>query len=88
MKVAIIGSGISGLYIGLLMKIMNHEFHIYEKNSIVGGRIKMIKFDGENLVSGAGIGRGKDNLLSNLCQPSIVHNYFCHVYTFKVFNFY
>ena len=28
----------------------------------------MIKFDGENLVSGAGIGRGKDNLLSNLCK--------------------
>jgi protoporphyrinogen oxidase len=70
MKVCIIGSGISGLYSALLLQKSGIEdITIFEKNDIIGGRIKTINFDGMDVVAGAGIGRyGKDNLLYNLCQ--------------------
>lgn len=78
MKVCIIGSGISGLYTALLLiKNPKIDITIFEKNEIIGGRIKTIEFDGENVVAGAGIGRyKKDVLLYNLCkelgvEPSI-----------------
>jgi len=70
MKVCIIGSGISGLYSALLLQKSGIEdITIFEKNDIIGGRIKTINFDGMDVVAGAGIGRyGKDKLLYNLCQ--------------------
>lgn len=70
MKVCIIGSGISGLYSALLLKKNGiHDITIFEKNDIIGGRIKTIEFDGMDVVAGAGIGRyKKDVLLYNLCK--------------------
>ncbi len=70
MKIAVIGSGISGLYISLLLlqKYNNAEITIYEKNNKIGGRIKTSKFDNINIIEGAGVGRFKsDKLLYNLC---------------------
>lgn len=68
MKVCIIGSGISGLYAGLLLKNNKHDITIFEKNKIIGGRIKNRTFDGDRVVAGAGIGRKSDTLLQKLCN--------------------
>lgn len=69
MKIAIIGSGISGLYCAYILKKNGHDVDIYEKNSNIGGRVKVIEFDGIDVVSGAGIGRKKkDKLLFKLCK--------------------
>lgn len=73
MKIAIIGSGISGLYTAYKLKkkhgLLNSQIDIFEKNKIIGGRIKTIEFDDENVIAGAGVGRlKKDKLLFNLCK--------------------
>jgi len=69
MKVAVIGSGISGLYCAYKLKNLGHHVDIYEKNKEIGGRVKVIKFDGIDVVAGAGIGRKrKDKLLYKLCK--------------------
>ena len=69
MKVAVIGSGISGLYCAYKLKNLGHHVDIYEKNKEIGGRVKVIKFDGIDVVAGAGIGRKrKDKLLYELCK--------------------
>lgn len=73
MRIVIIGSGISGLYTAYQLKkkykMKNSQIDIYEKNNIIGGRIKTIKFDNENVVAGAGIGRfKKDKSLLKLCK--------------------
>ena len=71
MKVAIIGSGISGLYSAYLLKKndITSDITIYEKNKVIGGRIKNTLFDTINVVDGAGVGRFKtDILLYKLCQ--------------------
>ena len=69
MKVAVIGSGISGLYCAYKLKNLGHQVDIYEKNKEIGGRVKVIKFDGIDVVAGAGIGRKrKDKLLYKLCK--------------------
>lgn len=69
MKVGIIGSGISSLYTAYSLHKKNIDFNIFEKNSKIGGRIEMIKFDNLDVVSGAGIGRlHKDALLFALCK--------------------
>ena len=39
MKFTIIGGGITGLYIGYLLKLANIDFVIYEKSDILGGKI-------------------------------------------------
>ena len=49
----IIGSGISGLYLGYLLK--NKKFLILEKNDHIGGRIQQINFHGQTVQLGAGI---------------------------------
>lgn len=67
-KIAIIGSGISGLFAGLILKINNVQVTIFEKNKKIGGRIKMVDFDGEKVIAGAGIGRKEDKLLYALCK--------------------
>jgi len=67
-KIAIIGSGISGLFSGLLLKSNGADVTIFEKSNQIGGRIKMIDFDSENVIAGAGIGRQNDKLLYNLCK--------------------
>ena len=54
MKIAIIGSGISGLYLGLILKSKNYDFDIYEKNNSIGGRIEVVEFDNIPVVAGAG----------------------------------
>lgn len=70
MKIAIIGSGIAGLFSGLTMKnrLEGSEITIFEKNNRIGGRIKMDNFEGQEIIAGAGIGRKQDRLLYNLCK--------------------
>jgi len=92
MNIAIIGSGISGLYTGYYLKKnkSNINFDIFEKNNHIGGRIKMIKFDGIDVVAGAGIGRfKKDKLLLSLCKELNVLKSIYNVdksYTFEPLN--
>lgn len=64
MKVAIIGSGISGLYSGYKLKKKGYEIDIYEKNNIIGGRVKVVKFDDIDVVAGAGILRYNKDILT------------------------
>lgn len=46
MKIIIIGAGLTGLYIGYMLKNINIDFDIYDKTSRPGGKIKTIdKFD-------------------------------------------
>jgi len=65
----IIGGGISGLYSAYKIKELSPDstFLILEKNKKIGGRLGNYKFYGENIVTGAGIGRkDKDKLLLDL----------------------
>ena len=39
MKIVIIGGGITGLYIGYMLKKHNIDFDIYERSNIIGGKI-------------------------------------------------
>ncbi len=55
MRIAIIGSGIAGLYLGYKLKSLGIDFDIYEKNSIIGGRVKVINFEDFDVNAGAGI---------------------------------
>jgi protoporphyrinogen oxidase len=64
MKVAIIGSGISGLYSGYKLKKKGYDIDIYEKNNIIGGRVKVVKFDDIDVVAGAGILRYNKDVLT------------------------
>jgi len=70
MKIAIIGAGISGLYCALKLKLKYNinEVTVFEKQSIIGGRVEVINFDGIDVVSGAGIGRQRDIHLLELCK--------------------
>ena len=69
MKIAIIGAGLSGLYSAWLLQNHNNVVVIYEKGEEIGGRIKMVKFAGRDVVAGAGIGRYEtDKLLYGLCE--------------------
>jgi len=70
MKIAIIGSGISGLFSALILKnsIKHYKITIFDKNNEIGGRIKMVDFDGKEVIAGAGIGRKQDKLLNDLCK--------------------
>ena len=69
MKIAIIGSGIAGLYLGNKLKNKGYDFDIYEKNNIIGGKIKMVDFDGNDVVAGAGIlTMNKDKRMIDLCK--------------------
>ena len=62
MKIAIIGSGIAGLFSGLMIKnsLKDSEVTIFEKNKKIGGRIKIVNFEGQEVIAGAGIGRKND----------------------------
>jgi hypothetical protein len=90
MNIAIIGSGIAGLYCAYKLKNSGNKIDIYEKNNEIGGRVKVIKFDGIDVVAGAGIGRKrKDKLLFKLCQELNVttHEYKTNFsYTFKPYD--
>jgi len=70
MKIAIIGSGISGLFSGIMLKygLKNSIVTIFKKNDRIGGRIKNVNFEGKEVIAGAGIGRKKDVNLYNLCK--------------------
>ena len=78
MKIAIIGSGISALYLGYKLKNKGYDFDIYEKNNSIGGRIKVVDFEDIPVVAGAGILRfKKDKIMYNLCKELGVET---HVY--------
>jgi hypothetical protein len=67
--IIIIGSGISGLYLGYLLKRQKKDFIILEKDSRYGGRVFVEDFEDKKVNLGAGIGRfNKDKTLYNLCQ--------------------
>ena len=81
MKIAIIGSGISGLYLGYKLKNKGYDFDIFEKNNIIGGRIKVVDFEDIPVVAGAGILRlKKDKIMYNLCKELGVET---HIYKTK-----
>lgn len=66
--IIIIGAGISGLYLGYMLKKQRKDFLILEKENRYGGRVRVDNFEGESVVLGAGIGRfDKDQTLYNLC---------------------
>jgi phytoene desaturase len=44
-KIAIIGSGFSGLSAAAYLSADGHEVHVYEKNELVGGRARQFKTD-------------------------------------------
>jgi protoporphyrinogen oxidase len=48
--------------------LLNSQIDIFEKNKKIGGRVKTVEFDNENVIAGAGIGRKKDKLLFKLCN--------------------
>ena len=76
--IIIIGAGISGLYLGHLLKKSGKDFLIIEKDSRYGGRVHVDDFEGESVVLGAGIGRlEKDKTLYDLCKSlsAPVHTY-------------
>lgn len=66
----IIGSGIAGLYMAYkILSNSDESFIILERNNkkMIGGRVKISKFHGTNVLGGAGIGRfNKDYLLKKL----------------------
>lgn len=90
MKIAIIGCGISSLYLAHKLLKKNYDFDIYEKNNNIGGRIKVVDFDDLEVISGAGILRfNKDKMMLKLCKELNVetHNYKTEFsYTFKPLN--
>jgi hypothetical protein len=84
--IIIIGGGISGLYTAYKIKEMNNniKFLILEKDIKIGGRLGNYKFYGENVVTGAGVGREMDNKLIKLLKDlSIKINYFDINYDFS-----
>jgi hypothetical protein len=67
--IIIIGAGISGLYMGYILKKLNKDFIIIEKEDRYGGRVYVDKFIDKEVPLGAGIGRfKKDKLLYSLCK--------------------
>lgn len=67
--IIIIGAGISGLYMGYILKKLNKEFIIIEKSNRYGGRVHMDYFLDKEVPLGAGVGRfNKDKLLYELCK--------------------
>lgn len=67
--IIIIGAGISGLYLGYLLKTINKDFIIIEKEKKYGGRVLVEDFEGTMVNLGAGVGRQeKDILLDRLCK--------------------
>jgi hypothetical protein len=67
--IIIIGGGISGLYCAYRLEQLypNIKIIIIEKESTLGGRLRMTTFDDKKVVCGAGIGRiHKDVLLQKL----------------------
>jgi hypothetical protein len=67
--IIIIGAGISGLYIGYILKKLNKDFVIIEKDNRYGGRVYVENFLDKQVPLGAGIGRfEKDVLLYELCK--------------------
>lgn len=55
MKVIIIGGGLTGLYIGYMLKKINVDFDLYEKSSKPGGRINTVKVFDTYIDCGANI---------------------------------
>jgi protoporphyrinogen oxidase len=62
----IIGSGISGLYLGYLLK--NKKYLILEKNDNIGGRIQQTNFHGSTIQLGAGVVKSNNVNMINLMK--------------------
>lgn len=84
MEYIIIGAGISGLYLGYLLKKKNKEFIIIEKNDYIGGRIKNDIFYGKNITLGAGVFLPTHkNLINLLKELNIEYKSFMFEQTFN-----
>lgn len=69
----IIGSGISGLYLGYLLQ--NKKYLILEKNDYIGGRIQHVNFYGNNVQLGAGVIKDyQTNVLNLLKKLNLKYN--------------
>jgi len=69
LTIGIVGAGPCGLYIAL--QILRHstentEIHLFEADARVGGRTRMGKYNGVDVVTGAGIVRERDERLRRL----------------------
>lgn len=51
-KIIIIGAGLTGLYLGYLLKMSNIDFEIYDKSNRPGGKLKSINLFNANLECG------------------------------------
>jgi hypothetical protein len=51
-KIVIVGAGLTGLYLGYLLKMANIDFEIYEKSLRPGGKLKTINLFNTNLECG------------------------------------
>lgn len=69
MKIAIVGAGITGLYLAYkISKRYNYEIDIYEKTNRIGGRIESIIKDKHILELGAGRLNGKQKRIMKLLK--------------------
>jgi len=69
----IIGSGISGLYLGYLLQ--NKKYLIIEKNDNIGGRIQHVNFHDTNVQLGAGVIKDyQTNVLDLLKKLNLKYN--------------
>lgn len=68
--ICIIGGGISGLYLANQLEDRFPQIRILllEKNSYLGGRTRTVRFHGKQVVTGAGIGRWKKDVLLESLQ--------------------
>lgn len=64
----IIGAGISGLFMGHLIKKYNSNFIIIEKSDYIGGRVAVDSIENNTFSIGAGVVRDTDNLIINLYE--------------------
>jgi phytoene desaturase len=71
MKTAVVGSGIGGLISGLLLSKEGHEVTVYEKESIIGGRLAFVQEGDYKIDKGPTIVLLPEMLLSILSEAGI-----------------
>lgn len=70
-KIAVIGAGVSGLYMTHLLLKKGYSVELFEAHSEIGGRIKSGEFNGQQIDLGAQWLHqidGKENLLTQILK--------------------